>query len=418
MSDRNYTIEILREECVGDSLGKHNFNLLALDTAICNLSSLFFKTDGGNTPLWSTFYDLSVNRALYDLNLSLMLDPYRFDVTSFGTSFLSAYWMKQELTVQYQFNKSTIPYVTGSTVSAVPDVYVEPVFNGSTFNRTLINNTLNYINSTYAVSDFNDRTVINVVIPIQATDGELIKSYSYQASGANGTLLTVSTSSLPSFDQVASTIPLVEFRKITALFKKEDNNILGNPIVRFIKDGNTWSLVTNTISILSAVAPDYTQQETVFSSISGIGTAVFANNLRITEGPCTPIAWGQLYSCDVYFSGDASAYGDNRYIAGDPLTNINGSGPRIGSLSVVFVDSNGTESEPYSYRATSSPNTYLRWDNDFITAYEGYGDDIKQVVQRWPNPYKNIPNIKFKFIKDDDAITYSVCASRKISSTL
>ena len=41
MATRNFTLEISEKEYVGNSVGKHNYNALSLETHICNLSKEF-----------------------------------------------------------------------------------------------------------------------------------------------------------------------------------------------------------------------------------------------------------------------------------------------------------------------------------------------------------------------------------------
>ena len=61
MENRKLTLIINPEECVGDSLAKHNFNFLSLDSVTCNLSSLFFSKLNNSIPLNNTFNDFSSN---------------------------------------------------------------------------------------------------------------------------------------------------------------------------------------------------------------------------------------------------------------------------------------------------------------------------------------------------------------------
>ena len=60
MSNRILTQEIYREDCVGDSSGKHNYNLLSLDTTICNLSSQFFISNNNFYTIFNDFISLTL----------------------------------------------------------------------------------------------------------------------------------------------------------------------------------------------------------------------------------------------------------------------------------------------------------------------------------------------------------------------
>ena len=119
--ERSFTYEIFKQECVGDSLGKHNFNILSLDSGICNLSSKILTTTNNNIPLMNSFADLSANIDIFNNNLPQMLNPLRFTRTYTGLNLLSAYWIRQEITVEYEFNKSDVQNIPEDIFLFNPD---------------------------------------------------------------------------------------------------------------------------------------------------------------------------------------------------------------------------------------------------------------------------------------------------------
>jgi hypothetical protein len=204
MNNRNLTYQILSQECVGDSLGKHNFNFLSLDSVLCNLSSLFLTTTNQNTPLFSVFYDLSSNKKIFDDNLKQMLNPFSFERTYNGVFLLSSYWMNQELTVEYEFNKSKIG-------NKLEDIFINT--NTPTFISELTSRGLDYVEDNYPAVNFNNNTKINLITPIYENDGSLIKTFGYDAL-VNSAVVRLTSETLPIYENIDSSLPNQEYRKI------------------------------------------------------------------------------------------------------------------------------------------------------------------------------------------------------------
>jgi hypothetical protein len=85
---RKLTQEIFREDCVGDSSGKHNYNLLSLDTNICNISSQYFIVPNNINLI---FNDFIANVEGFTQANNLFLDPKRFNLVSASVNLLSSY---------------------------------------------------------------------------------------------------------------------------------------------------------------------------------------------------------------------------------------------------------------------------------------------------------------------------------------
>lgn len=102
---RTITHEIKREECVGDSISKHNFNFLILDTFICNISSSFFNT----TENFKKYFDMfntkipSYEKAYKDFNSKQM---FRYDLVYSTVDLVSSFWCKNEFSIVLNFNIS------------------------------------------------------------------------------------------------------------------------------------------------------------------------------------------------------------------------------------------------------------------------------------------------------------------------
>lgn len=162
---RNLTFEIQTTDCVGDSVGKHNYNILSIDTVNCNLSTQCFL---GQNSVLAWFNDLS---STFD-NLNWMSSNFSnaavssYQINHQIITTLSSYWHTPEFTVMYNYNNYTLD---GYSNNSYPD--------NSTFNAhfssfavnnftTLSGQLLMYLNMNFPASNFNLNTRANVVTPI------------------------------------------------------------------------------------------------------------------------------------------------------------------------------------------------------------------------------------------------------------
>lgn len=388
--NRLFTYEILKQECVGDSLGKHNFNILSLDSGVCNLSSKILRTTNNNIPLIQTFRDLSANIDIYNNNLPQMLNPFRFTRTFAGLNLLSAYWIRQEITVEYEFNRSPVN-------NQPLDIFIDST-NTRTFFSEITSSAYQYITLNYPVSNFLNSAIMNVVMPLYANDGQLFKTYSYANSAGE---IIVSTE-LPVYENIPSSKSLEEYRFVQGYFEKEDDNFAGTPVIRFLKRNNIWSFV----NIVCAACLPTEQLSVITSSLvdqSGLITVQRNTNNLIADSPCSPISFDYVYKKNIYSYATATVIGK----APD----------RIGTLSLYFYNPAIPSSEFIPY-ASITPNVNqgfhsatLEWRGGSVNAYE-VSDTETRLVNTWSVPYGSDSSIGFGFKKDDNGISYSACASK------
>jgi hypothetical protein len=135
-------------ECVGDSLSKHNYNTLSLDTTHCNLSSTYFTIQNN---YWSVFMDLSDNINKFNEFASIFANPSRLNRASSATSYLSSYWQQSELTLTFPIN---IYQLDGRVKYYIDENFDLENLKGYAFNK---------LNSTYPPNNFIVNTKANVV---------------------------------------------------------------------------------------------------------------------------------------------------------------------------------------------------------------------------------------------------------------
>lgn len=145
---RILTKEIYRDECVGDSVGKHNYNLMSLDTNICNLSSQYFNIPES---YYNVFSDFISNSALFMQMYDLFYDPNRYNMATATVNLLSAFWAKHEFSVHYPLNISVLNNLAITC----------PTINQA--DSSLISLAKSYLKTNYPASNYNKYTYVNVI---------------------------------------------------------------------------------------------------------------------------------------------------------------------------------------------------------------------------------------------------------------
>ena len=148
-------------ECVGDSVSKHNYNVLSLDTNVCNLSSTFFNIQNNYL---SIFSDLCANIENFNDFASTFYEPSDITEASTATSYLSSYWQRNEITITYPVNIYTLD---GATKYYVDD---------NVLDATLIQYGLIVLNKNYPSTGFIPRTIANVVFLMYSNTGAVTQT--------------------------------------------------------------------------------------------------------------------------------------------------------------------------------------------------------------------------------------------------
>jgi hypothetical protein len=152
---RNLTHEIKKEECVGDSVAKHNYNFLILDTQICNLKTTFFDINDNI----KKYFDLFVtNKSKYEtayenFNSEVM---FRYDKIYSTIDLISSYWNKHEFSIILNFNLSK------QYSSTKNNIYTKPT-TAEKFEEQR-KKSLEYLNKYFPSSTFTKNTTANVII--------------------------------------------------------------------------------------------------------------------------------------------------------------------------------------------------------------------------------------------------------------
>jgi len=320
---RKLTQEIFREDCVGDSSGKHNYNLLSLDTNICNISSQYFIVPNNINLI---FNDFIANVESFTQANNLFLDPKRFNLVSASVNLLSSYWTKHEFSVHYPLNISLLQNMTVSC----------PTVNQ--LDEKLISLAKIYLNTNYAATDFEENTNVNVIFFL----------YNVPVNPANpNDLITSKTSPEFSFN----------VRHMYAEFIRQDVSLGNGKIFKFKNVNKTWIFNSVTIG-----ATDSTKQP-VFVQTNPPRILTKQNTIT-KRSEINIIISSNTFNFDLYYQAVNSGF----YFSG--ITDIT-----LTINSGIYVGSNSTNSPALTISGFSVGDTIKIINNGNILGYGGKGGE-------------------------------------------
>ena len=162
---REITLEIYPEDCVGDSSAKHNYNSLALDTNICNLSSRYFLIDNNFNTI---FNDFSSNLSNFINFANGFAHPEQYNLANAATNLLSSYWNQHEFSVHYPLNIFNVNGLSCPTINQKDDTL-----------QSLANV---FLNNNYPATTFTTNTVANVVFFLYSVPVDPVNPQNLQSS--------------------------------------------------------------------------------------------------------------------------------------------------------------------------------------------------------------------------------------------
>jgi len=214
---RQFTHEIYEEECVGNSVGKHNFNALSLETQICNLSSTFANSNQE--------FITGMTGILSQLNsIKQYGDVTRYNQMYTTVSLLSSYWNSTEFSISYPLNISSVNGL--------------PIDNPTVLTPTgqLVAMAKEYLIKNFPPANYPPDTKINVNMFI----------YSAASNPADpNNLVSLSQDGKFTFMD----------RNINVLLTRRDVHLESGNIIQFVKMNNTWTNVNVIGLIINVNAP-------------------------------------------------------------------------------------------------------------------------------------------------------------------
>lgn len=203
--DQIFTHSIIEQECVGNSVGKHNFNALSLETQICNLSSSFVDSQNNFTTGLSAVMD-QLNQ------LSALGDLARYNKMYTTVNLLSSNWNTPEFSILYPVNISSV----GNQSIVNPSIN-DPI-------DKLINLTQSYLTLNFPNNSYTLYTKINVNLFL----------YSAASNPFDPNNLTSTT-----IDKEFSFLN----RNMNVVLSRQDVHFETGNILKFVNLDNRWTCV-------------------------------------------------------------------------------------------------------------------------------------------------------------------------------
>jgi hypothetical protein len=368
------TIDV--QDCIGDSLGKHNYNALNLDTSVCNLSSLIYN---GTVNVKSVFNTLSSLMNAYS-DLIAKYDEnklYHISTASTTVNLLSSFWGNYEFSVQYPTNVISLAGenlpIIAPTITDVNLVNVDAVANNRL--KTLANI---YLNEKYPATYYNSNTVINVIfflynIVPNITDATINDSITVvKTTNASGAI-----SNTFSYNN----------RVLYADYTRDNVYLKTGVILKYYNSDSKWNYIGYVVDDTIANAPANTNTTAIKPPTDS--STVITNQANITA-ECRPVKANTYYPTSNY-----------NYTKGV----IAGRSKKLGTVNLTFR-TKSHKTSVFSYKATgynATTNTggydaYLEFDSseNTIKAYEEYPTP-KTLKQTWNYPYSSETGVNFKY---------------------
>jgi hypothetical protein len=376
-------VTINSEDCIGDTVGKYNYNALALDTTICNLSSYIYASKAFDDlpyliDTYSGFYD-TINTALYN----------EFKKAATTVNLLSSYWGHYEFSVQMPINavslSSNDTNILALRLSTVNLQSIESLVQSN-----LKSLTETFLNIEYPPTSYINYTIVNVtffiynLIPVikdpQTNVDPLVRTKIYPIASYN-----------------------YNNRLIEATYRRDNVHVSTGVVLRFIVEDRKWIYIGYYLNDdVNTASPNYNNQ--VIRQLPE-EPKITANESKNILGFCEPIKENTWYSLEKY------VYANSLY---------SGTSNKLGTITITLrTPSNNIEY--FSYKASGyNPNTntggtdvFIEINGTVINVYEQYPIK-KTLVKSWINPFSEVKGVNFKFTKDSKGVSFSACASTNI----
>jgi hypothetical protein len=382
-------LEINKEDCIGDSLGKHNFNALALDTIVCNLSTQFYnKPEINFEKIKNEITDLI---AYYGSMQYYIKDVFKNDMSyvSSTVNLLSSFWNNYEFSILIPINAISM---NDNDLAILAPVLpsVSPASLDAIANTTLKTLADIELSTNYNAISYPNNTIINV--------GFFLYNLVPVISDTNGNdpLTKVTYSPSPTFNFTQ--------RSIDATYTRDSIHLTTGVILRYYVSDQKWNYIGYILDDGKSTASPNENVQAIKPPPVNPNEIKTVDNNYITK--CNPINAGVWYSADQYI------YASGLYT---------GTSGKLGTITLTFrTAKNQTSIFSYTaggYNATTNSggtDVYLEFNGSVINAYEQYPTP-KTLVKTWPYPYTsgNIgeTGVNFKFTSNNNGVRFTVCGS-------
>jgi hypothetical protein len=401
----NCTIPILPidlQDCIGDSLGKHNYNALVLDTTICNLSSLMYNNINSMSNI---FQNLSSIMQSYD-TLDRKYNEEKVNHITLASStvnLLSSFWSKYEFSVLYPLNAISLP--TENLTILTP---ILSAVNLKNVNNLAVGTLRNFANSylleNFDVNNFeqNAQVTVDVVFFLYNVMPNLTDSN----INDNLTKITYSPQSFYDYNN----------RRLSCDFRRDNTHFTTGVILKYYLQDNRWEyngyVVDNQISNgnVTAVSTPTTQTTTT--------TTPTTQTTTTTTPTTTPVLLpaavkDKVIPCITLKKNKYYLLSDWSYIK------TKATASKKAKIVMTFMSSkNSTSTLSYTANGynkktnTGGTDLYMEYDPvlNTVNVYEEHPTE-KKLVQTWNAPFPNEEGVSFKF--NFNSKTQNICVTPK-----
>jgi hypothetical protein len=388
----NCTIPILPidlQDCIGDSLGKHNYNALILDTTICNLSSLMYSNI---TNVSNMFQELSsIMQSYNSLNRKYDEDKVNhITLASSTVNLLSSFWGRYEFSVLYPLNAISLSNENLTILTPILS-NVNLVNVNRVTENTLKNFAYSYLQESFDTTTFeeNAQVTVNVGFFLYNVMPNLTDST------VNDTLTKITYSPQSFFDY--------NTRLLTYNFRRDNTHFTTGVILKYYLQDSRWNyagyVIDNNVSKSEVIPNTPSVLQTATPTIVSPNTPT-----PITHdfSKCTTLEQNKYYllSNYSYIRTKATAAKNAKIV----MTFMN----TKNSISTFSYTANG-----YNRKTnTGGTDLYMEYDPvlNTVEVYEEHPTE-KRAVQTWNAPFPNENGVNFKFTFS--AKTQNICGILK-----
>jgi hypothetical protein len=385
-------VEVDMQDCVGDTVGKINYNSLALDTTVCNLSSLFYTNDVNVIDAVNNIFYLLSSYSEFNL-FETYNTEYKNNIKIAATTvnLLSSFWGSYQFSVQMPINAISLSANDIAVISPKLSSTDNPVDVYNLVNNRLKILSQSYLNNNYRVEKYPTGTIINVCFFLY----NITPAIKDPNSNNLDPLVKVKYTPTASFNQ--------NLRTISAKYNRDTVFISTGVVLRFIANNEKWNYIGYYLNDKTSTAEPNHNNIAIYPE--NLDTQKLASESTTNLGSCNTIKENKWYSLKEYVYGNALYAGTQEKLGKITLT--------------IRTPDNRTSS--FSYKANGySPTTntggtdvYLEVNNNIINAYEEY-PITKTLVKSWVNPYVDVEGTNFKFRFDRNGVSYNVCGSKSL----
>lgn len=378
---------INEKECLGDVVGKINYNYVVAETFYCNLSSLINQY----ADKYPNFYN---NYLILNNESNEMTDNFKNEILIAATTvnLLSAFWGHYEFSIQIPLNAVSL---TPNDRNILAPVLSEPVEKEKIeilVDKSLKNIAEFHLNVNYPIQNYFEGTVVNVSFFLY-NQVPVIK----ELNNLTDPLVKIKYEDNSNFSY--------NKRTMTVTYSRSNIYFTTGVILRFILLDRKWVYIGYILNeqIYNA-QPDYNFQVIQETPVNELQQK-FDNNQNLLLAECEKIEKNTWYSLKEYVFASALYAGTSN---------------RRGTITLTLKTTNN-DIKTFQHRANGyNPNTntggtdvYIEIYNDIISVYEQYPIP-KTLVNSFINPFKDSEGVNYKFNFNNAGVEYTLCASKFI----